>query len=210
MHGVDAETIERGLVTWTRNRELGASVDVDIRLADGETLDVGSAVLRVLHVPGHSPTDTLFVDESARLAFGGDHLLESASNALVAERLPGTPPLGRGRRAALAEYLASLRRTRELDLDTVLPGHGMLVADHRAAIDERLRRAESRLDRIRNLLMAGPGTAHELARAMWGDRAPEQPYLTLSETLGHLDLLVDRALVHEHDDGRIVQFALAG
>ena len=54
-----------------------------------------------------------------------------------------------------------------------------------------------------------PRTAHELALALWGNVAVTQAYLTLSEVLGHIDLLVERGEVREVERGGIVQFTTA-
>ena len=54
-----------------------------------------------------------------------------------------------------------------------------------------------RADKIHGLLAEKPRTAHEIAQAMWGNIAVTQAYLTLSEVVGHLDLLID--------DGRVVE-----
>ena len=72
----------------------------------------------------------------------------------------------------------------------MLGGHGPPVTDHVALIDERLRMHERRARKISGLLRPGPLTAYELATAMWGNVAVTQAFLTLSEVLGHLDLLV--------------------
>ena len=39
------------------------------------------------------------------------------------------------------------------------------------------------------MLADGPLTAYELALRMWGNVAVTQAYLTISEVLGHMDLL---------------------
>src|SRR5205814_8339108 len=103
---------------------------------------------------------------------------------------PATP-----RPQALVTYLDSMARTREMDLALVLPGHGEPIDDHRALIDERIRLHTRRAERLRRLIAERPQTAYELAHAMWGNVAVTQAYLTLSEVLGHTDLLVN--------DGRV-------
>ena len=45
-----------------------------------------------------------------------------------------------------------------------------------------------------------PRTAFEIAQAMWGNVAVTQAYLTLSEVLGHVDLLLNDGLVAEEAD----------
>src|SRR4051812_43696091 len=56
-------------------RAWGGPVNVTRRLREGEMLDLRDRSLRVLHRPGHSPSDTVFVDEERRLALAGDHLI---------------------------------------------------------------------------------------------------------------------------------------
>src|SRR5215217_4213069 len=186
-------------------RGWGAQVHVDRRLRDGEVLRLAGRDLRVLHRPGHSPSDTLLHDEERAIVIGGDHLLSRvSSNALISRPLDGTPD---GRRPRpLVHYRASLRATRELDAAVVLGGHGEAVTDHRGLIDARLRRQDQRAGELLTLLRDAPRSAHELATALWGDVAITQAYLTLSEVLGHLDLLIDEGVVAERPDGAVTRF----
>ncbi|HEU4978624.1 MAG TPA: hypothetical protein VFT42_07005, partial [Solirubrobacteraceae bacterium] len=46
----------------------------------------------------------------------------------------------------------------------------------------------------------------EIAQAMWGNVAVTQAYLTLSEVLGHVDLLLDEGLVAEEEADGVVRF----
>src|SRR5439155_5874738 len=54
-----------------------------------------------------------------------------------------------------------------------------------------------------------PRTAYELAQAMWGNVAVTQAYLTLSEVLGHVDLLRNDGHVVETEEGGVARFAVA-
>jgi hypothetical protein len=42
---------------------------------------------------------------------------------------------------------------------------------------------------------------------MWGNVAVTQAYLTLSEVLGHVDLLLNDGRVREEDEAGVVRFA---
>ena len=83
------------------------------------------------------------------------------------------------------------------------PGHGNPVESHRALVDERLDFHERRKERIFGGLGDATVTARELALDLWGSLAEREAFLTLSEALGHLDLLEDdgRVAVVEGDDG---------
>ena len=51
-----------------------------------------------------------------------------------------------------------------------------------------------------------PTSAYGIAESMWGNVAVTQAYLTISEVLGHLDLLMERGVVEEQDDGELSRF----
>ena len=93
-----------------------------------------------------------------------------------------------------------------MDLDLVLPGHGDPIDDHRSLIDERFRMHARRAEKLHGLIAERPRTAHELAQALWGNIAVTQAYLTLSEVLGHTDLLVNEGRVREVEDDGVVRF----
>ena len=82
-----------------------------------------------------------------------------------------------------------MRRTRELPAQLVLTGHGDPIVDHVTLIDERVAMHERRAERMLALVEGEPRTAYEIATELWGNVAVTQAFLTLSEVLGHLDLL---------------------
>ena len=183
-------------------RAWGAGADVTRVLRDGEVVELRDRRLEVCFRPGHSPTDTVFHDPERRLLLGADHLIAHiSSNPLITR-----PPDGEERPQALVTYLESLGKTREMDLDIVLPGHGDPVNDHRAVIDARFALHRGRADKLHRLISERPRTAHDLAQALWGNVAVTQAFLTLSEILGHTDILLNEGRVRELEDGEVVRF----
>jgi glyoxylase-like metal-dependent hydrolase (beta-lactamase superfamily II) len=182
-------------------RAWGSAVEVTRTLRDGEKLRLRDRTLRVLHRPGHSPSDTVFLDESRAIVLAADHLIKHiSSNPLLARPLGAGPDFSGPRPRALLDYIASLKRTRALELSLVLPGHGMPISDHAALIDERFRMHHRRAEKIHGLIAAQPRTAHEIAAELWGNVAVTQAFLTISEVLGHVDLLLDEGRVAERED----------
>jgi glyoxylase-like metal-dependent hydrolase (beta-lactamase superfamily II) len=185
-------------------RGWGSHVAVTRPLEDGERIQFRDRALEVLHRPGHSPSDTLFWDEQRRILFAADHLLAKvSSNPLVSRPLDGSPQ----RTQALVSYIDSMRKTREMPAEIVLPGHGDPVVDHVALIDERLAKHERRKEKIYGLIAEQPQTGYELAQAIWGNVAVTQAFLTLSEVIGHVDLLVNEGRVREVEEGAVVRYA---
>ncbi len=188
-------------------RGWGSRVDVTKPLADGQAMPFRDRTLQALHRPGHSPSDTVFWDERRRILIAADHLLPHiSSNPLISRPLDGSPR----RTQALATYIESMRETREMPAEIILPGHGEPVLDHVALIDERLAKHDRRKEKIHKLIAEQPRTGYELAQAIWGNVAVTQAFLTLSEVIGHADLLVNEGRVREADDGEVIRYETTG
>ena len=184
-------------------RAWGSSADVSRVLRDGEELRFRDRTLEVHHRPGHSPTDTIFHDRERRILVAADHLLgHISSNPLITRPADGSCD----RPQALVNYLHSLEATREMDVDLVLPGHGDPISDHRVLIDQRFTLHRRRAEKIHLLLAERPRTAYEVAQALWGNIAVTQAYLTLSEVLGHIDVLMNDGRVREVEHDSVVVF----
>ena len=209
-HGIP-EDMRLALLSVSQSyRSWGAAATVTRALADGSELVLRDRTLRVLHRPGHSPSDTIFHDAERKIVLGADHLIKHiSSNPLISRPLDAPldadPPPARPH--ALEIYLASLRATRAMeDVEIILPGHGEPVLDHVALIDERFRMHERRVEKIARLIAQRPRTAFEIAQELWGSVAVTQAYLTLSEVLGHADLLVAEGRVVERRENGVVRF----
>ncbi len=193
-HGIPEDVVSALSSVSQAFRAWGSRADVTRVLRDGEEMSFRDRTLQVHHRPGHSPTDTVFHDRERRILIAADHLLgHISSNPLITR-----PPEGSSERPqALVTYLDSLRATREMDVELVLPGHGDPVTDHRRLIDDRFALHRRRADKIARLLAERPRSAYEVAQALWGNIAVTQAYLTLSEVLGHVDLLLNDGRVRE-------------
>jgi glyoxylase-like metal-dependent hydrolase (beta-lactamase superfamily II) len=202
-HGVPDRLVSGSEPFWRHIAANGAPFETDRVLTEGDEVDAGGFAFRVLHRPGHSASDTLFVDRDRGVALVGDHLLaEITSGAELG--LPELP--GAERRRALAQYLVNLRRTAELPLALCLTGHGPVVRDHVRLIAGRLEFHAERLERVESSLDRDGSTAYELALHLWDDETvSRETVLAIWEVLGHLDLLLERgAAVEEVDGGRHV------
>jgi glyoxylase-like metal-dependent hydrolase (beta-lactamase superfamily II) len=209
-HGIPADVVSALRAVSASFRGWGSAVEVTRPLADGSAVVLRDRTLRVLHRPGHSPSDTVFWDQERSLLIGADHLIKHiSSNPLIARPLDAEDDYEGPRPQALVTYMSSLQKTRAMDLELVLPGHGGPVTDHVGLIDERFRMHERRAEKIHGLIAGEPRTAYEIAQALWGNVAVTQAYLTLSEVLGHVDLLLRDALVVEVEADSIVRFQAA-
>ena len=206
LHGVPEVRIQELYEVSKRARVHAGSFDLDRGVREGDTVEAGGHQLVVFERPGHSPSDLIFVEENGRFVLGGDHLLASISSNPVVHRPLAGPADPRHRMPALVTYLDSLRRTAELDVDTIFAGHGPRVEDHRTLVEARVAFHERRKERIYAAVAARPCTGHEIALEIWEDVAVREAFTTLTETLGHLDLLEAEGRVSAVDqrDGRVV------
>ena len=210
LHGIPADVVTALRAVSASFRAWGSAVDVTRPLRDGEELRLRDHTLRVLHRPGHSPSDTVFLDEARSIMLAADHLIKHiSSNPLLARPLDAAADFSGPRPQSLVNYIASLQLTRAMSLSLVLPGHGAPISDHGALIDKRLRLHERRAEKIHGLIAAQPRTAHEIALELWGNVAVTQAYLTLSEVLGHVDLLLADGRVVEREVDGVVRFTAA-
>ena len=67
-----------------------------------------------------------------------------------------------------------------------------------------------RAAKLQALIADRPRTAYELAQEMWGNVAVTQAFLTLSEVVGHVDLLIEAGAVREVANGEVVRFEATG
>jgi len=210
-HGIPAEVVTALRAVSAGFRAWGSAVEVTRPLSDGGELALRDRTLKVLHRPGHSPSDTVFLDEERSVLLSADHLIAHiSSNPLLARPLGAEHDLAAPRPQALVTYMRSLEQTKEMDVGLVLPGHGRPITEHAALIEQRFRMHRRRAEKILGLIEARPRSAHEIAQELWGNVAVTQAYLTLSEVLGHADLLLeDGRAVEEEQDG-VVRFAASG
>jgi len=202
-HGISQDVVAALRQVSGSFRAWGSKATVTKPLRDGETLTLRDRDLEVQLRPGHSPSDTLFWDAERKILIAADHLIAHiSSNPLLSRPLDGSE-----RRQALVEYIESLQKTRLLPAEVVLSGHGEPITGHADLIEKRFAMHQRRAEKLYGLIAEEPRTGHGLAQALWGDIAVTQAFLTLSEVIGHVDLLVNSGHVRETetDDG-VVHF----
>jgi glyoxylase-like metal-dependent hydrolase (beta-lactamase superfamily II) len=195
-HGVPPDLFRVTEALWDYIGATAENFDSDVRLRHGDHIRAGGRDLRVVARPGHSGSDTLYVDSSARVAFVGDHLLAKISpNTEIYRTTTG------GRSRSRVDYVDGLRRTARMPLERLLPGHGPAVYSAPELVGRELAQHRRRCKRIIGILERGPATAFVVARHLWREAiVREQPLLVVWEVLGHLDLMLKAGIAAEHVD----------
>lgn len=108
-----------------------------------------------ISTPGHSSDHVALI--WGRICFTGDTILGEGSVFVGA---------GDG---SMAQYLESLRRLRQLDIEAICPGHGPFVWDPHARIDAYLEHRLDRELRILDALGEGATTLDQVLARAWAD-----------------------------------------
>jgi glyoxylase-like metal-dependent hydrolase (beta-lactamase superfamily II) len=155
-------------------------------LGDGEVVRAGDGLLRALHTPGHAPDHVCFHDETTGDAYCGD---------LV--RLGGTVVIPARRGGDLRAYLASLSRLASLGPRRLFPGHGPVVDDPAALIDQYLAHRAARERQIVEALGAGRRTLDDIVPRIYGTLSPLLAGAAAENVLAHLQKLAVEGRVDE-------------
>jgi hydroxyacylglutathione hydrolase len=123
-------------------------------IADGERIDAGDDAVIAIHTPGHAPDHCCFAARGD--VYCGD---------LV--RIGGTVVIPASRGGDLSQYLDSLRRIRDLRPRRLLPGHGPIIVNPDAIVDEYLRHRAEREAQIVGALKAGCETIDRIVARVY-------------------------------------------
>jgi glyoxylase-like metal-dependent hydrolase (beta-lactamase superfamily II) len=149
-------------LTRTKVRALDPAVRLgDEGLAAGDTVTTGGLELRVVSTPGHTADSLSFLLPADAAVLTGDTVLGRGTTVVA-------HPDGR-----LGDYLDSLRRLQALTVegavDTVLPGHGPVLADARGAVEFYLAHRAHRLAQVETAVESGLRTPAEVVAQVYAD-----------------------------------------
>jgi glyoxylase-like metal-dependent hydrolase (beta-lactamase superfamily II) len=149
----------------------GARGATDVVLAEGTRF----GPLEAVATPGHAPDHFAFV--VGTLALTGDAVLGTGSVFIAPD--PG----------ALAGYLDGLARLKARRLTLLAPGHGPVVHDPEAKLEEYIAHRRDRERRLLAALDSGARSVSEMLDAAWDDvPEPLRPAATVT-LAAHLDKL---------------------
>jgi ribonuclease/clavin/mitogillin len=121
-----------------------------------EPVPAGDGVLEIIPTPGHSPDHLCFFDRDSRDVYCGD-----------LARRGGTIVIPASKGGDLRAYLASLQRVRDLQPARLLPGHGPIVEDPLALIDEYVAHRAEREQQILKAILEGARTVPDIVRRVY-------------------------------------------
>jgi glyoxylase-like metal-dependent hydrolase (beta-lactamase superfamily II) len=155
----------------------GPQFDPDVRLLDGAEFEVGEALIRVIHTPGHADDHLCFRVGNA--VFTGDHIMGGSS--VMVEKL--------------GSYLASLEKLRETGIERLLPGHGDEMDKPDEVIDWYIAHRMQRHEQILTAIAGGAHVVEDIVAVVYADVDPSLHPLAARSVGAHLTLLTDQGRI---------------
>jgi glyoxylase-like metal-dependent hydrolase (beta-lactamase superfamily II) len=172
-------------------------------LGDGDVYRNGSYTFQVITTPGHDDWHICLYEPHIKMLIAGDTVLERITPAVYSWLVSYN---------ALNEFLGSLDKLYNFDVDIVLPGHGEPFTGMRERIDFLKVHHTARLEEICGLVLAGHTTILDIARqcawkhADWDSWPLDQKFYSLGETMAHLIYLVNEGRVRYSVCGADIRF----
>jgi glyoxylase-like metal-dependent hydrolase (beta-lactamase superfamily II) len=162
--------------------DVAATLGVESRV-EGRTVPIGGDVLHVIYTPGHAFDHVSFWLPRARILFAGDVILGRGSTLV-------TPPEG-----DMASYMRTLDEMKQLNPRIIAPGHGPLILDPAAKIDEYAAHRRQREQQVLAALAEKPDSAEGLVARIYVDVSPELHELARGSVTAQLKKLEDEGRV---------------
>jgi glyoxylase-like metal-dependent hydrolase (beta-lactamase superfamily II) len=159
------------------------AVDLDREIGDGFQLEGTEFRLTALHTPGHASNHVCFLLEGEQLLFSGDHIMNGST--VVIGPTDGD----------MAVYLQQLERLRSVRMRGIAPGHGGVIDDPQAKVEEyishRLAREAKVLAALRD---AKTATVDQLLPTVYDDVDEARHWIAKSSLWAHLRKLAGDGL----------------
>src|SRR5713226_4272478 len=164
--------------------EAGCAIEA---IGDGATVEGEGVTLKAVFTPGHAPDHLCYYLVEERALFTGDVVLGAGTTVIPDD----TGDLG--------QYLASLRRLLELDLETIYPAHGPVIRNPQEKIRQYLAHRELRERQILAAIADGPLEAMAIVKKIYVD-VPEYLHPAAANSVrSHLRKLERESRVVEHE-----------
>lgn len=176
-------------------------------LKEGDTISIGDFLFNCVETPGHTKGHMCLYEHDKRILLSGDHILDGITPNISLWLYEDNP---------LNEYLASLDKVYEFDVELVLPGHRSPFRDCKRRIRELKHHHQMRNSEILSILEKGSKDAYQTASQMswnmtynfWNLFPIPQQLFATTEAIAHLKYLEAKGLVQREMHGQKIMFSL--
>jgi len=142
-------------------RKYGSKLAVSLTiLKEGDTISIGEYLFKCVATPGHTRGHMCLYEPDKKFLMAGDHILGDITPNITSWSDEGNP---------LYNYLSSLDKVYELDVELVLPGHRSIFKNCRERILELKNHHQKRAQEVLSILKKGSKNAFQVASEMKWD-----------------------------------------
>lgn len=187
-------------------RDFPEPIKIDQTVEDGEILELGDKLLKIIWTPGHAHEHIALFNEKDRILFSGDHVLPKITSHVAVHSYEERDPL--------ANYLASLTKVKDFDVDLVLPGHEWKFTNLKERVEAIHLHHKKRLQEMKDTIKKGPQTIYKIGSLIHWDSRPwlEMSFWTkrmaATETYAHLIYLRNKNEVEEEERNGVLYYSL--
>lgn len=176
-----------------------------IYLHEGDVLRAGDFTFEIVETPGHDPWHICLYEPDRKIMIIGDHVLERITPS-VSSWFPAYN--------ALEEFLESLGKMHDYDVDLVLPAHGTPYSKLRERVMFLIAHHGERLQELYDLVAAGHEDIVSISSHAkwrydnWNEWPLDQKFFSMGETMAHLVHLVCEGKIKQTICGDEYRFEL--
>ncbi len=183
-----------------------AHLDFNI-LKEGDTVSIADYSFQCIATPGHTRGHMCLYEPDKKIFISGDHVLSDITPNIS---------LWSEDENALDEYLRSLDRVYQFEVETVLPGHRGTFKDFKGRIQELKLHHRTRANEVLSILAEGSRNTFQVASQMtwdvdyksWQQFPPHQKWFAFGEAFAHLKYLEERGEIRRDIQDQEVVFSL--
>ena len=158
-------------------------------LIDGEIIANEYYSIEVIHTPGHASNHLCYLLKDEKLLFTGDHIMDGSTVVIA-------PPDG-----SMQDYIDSLAKLKEYDLNKIAPGHGELIDEPYAVVDWIVKHRFERESKVIDVLKQhNSGDLNTLVKDIYSDVDAMLHPVAKWSLESHLVKLMDEGVVTRKND----------
>ena len=158
-------------------------------LIDGEIIANEYYSIEVIHTPGHASNHLCYLLKDEKLLFTGDHIMDGSTVVIAS-------PDG-----SMQDYIDSLAKLKEYDLNKIAPGHGELIDEPYAIVDWIIKHRFERESKVIDVLKQhNSGDLNTLVKDIYADVDSMLHPVAKWSLESHLIKLMDEGVVTRKND----------
>ena len=158
-------------------------------LIDGEIIANEYYSIEVIHTPGHASNHLCYLLKDEKLLFTGDHIMDGSTVVIAS-------PDG-----SMQDYIDSLAKLKEYDLNKIAPGHGELIDEPYAVVDWIIKHRFERESKVIDVLKQhNSGDLNTLVKDIYSDVDSMLHPVAKWSLESHLVKLMDEGVVTRKND----------